>query len=72
MTFLIVCLSQVQGKDIENIRIIVFRRLNQFEIGGNVITSSDYVPTLKVSMGIFATKMTVTLKVSEKLFVVCL
>lgn len=39
---------EVQGKDIENIRIIVFRRLNQFEIGGNVITSSDYVPTLKV------------------------
>ncbi|XP_072048765.1 LOW QUALITY PROTEIN: BOS complex subunit NOMO1-like [Amphiura filiformis] len=39
---------KVEGKDIENIRIIVFRRLNQFEIGGNVITASEFVQTLKV------------------------
>ena len=39
----------MEGQDIDNIRIIVFRRLNQFEIGGNVITASEFVPTLKVS-----------------------
>ncbi|XP_038065332.1 nodal modulator 1-like isoform X2 [Patiria miniata] len=39
---------KVQGKDIADLHIIVFRRLNQFEIGGNVITPSEHLATLKV------------------------
>ncbi|XP_022098471.1 nodal modulator 1-like [Acanthaster planci] len=39
---------KVQGKDIDNLHIIVFRRLNQFDIGGNIITPSEHLATLKV------------------------
>ncbi|XP_071806150.1 BOS complex subunit NOMO1-like [Asterias amurensis] len=39
---------KVQGKDIDDLQIIVFRRLNQFEIGGNIVTSSEYLATLKI------------------------
>ncbi|XP_070547557.1 BOS complex subunit NOMO1-like [Ptychodera flava] len=39
---------KVENQDISNIRIIVFRKFNQFEIGGNVITAVEYLPSLKV------------------------
>ncbi|XP_077985075.1 BOS complex subunit NOMO1-like [Glandiceps talaboti] len=38
----------VENQDISDIRIIVFRKFNQFEIGGNVITPVEHLPTLKV------------------------
>ncbi|XP_072165899.1 BOS complex subunit NOMO3-like [Diadema setosum] len=39
------------GQDvIKDVRIIVFRHLNQFEIGGNIVTPHEYLATLKVSL----------------------
>lgn len=40
--------SQVGNNDIDDVNIIVFRQINQFDLSGNVITSSEYLPTLWV------------------------
>uniref|UniRef100_A0A8C9DM67 Prealbumin-like fold domain-containing protein n=1 Tax=Prolemur simus TaxID=1328070 RepID=A0A8C9DM67_PROSS len=37
---------EVGNNDIDDINIIVFRQINQFDLSGNVITSSEYLPTL--------------------------
>lgn len=39
---------QVGNNDIDDVNIIVFRQINQFDLSGNVITSSEYLPTLWV------------------------
>lgn len=40
---------QVGNNDVDDINIIVFRQINQFDLSGNVITSSEYLSTLWVS-----------------------
>lgn len=42
---------QVGNNDVDDINIIVFRQINQFDLSGNVITSSEYLSTLWVSPG---------------------
>uniref|UniRef100_A0A8C5XPS1 Prealbumin-like fold domain-containing protein n=1 Tax=Microcebus murinus TaxID=30608 RepID=A0A8C5XPS1_MICMU len=37
---------EVGNNDIDDVNIIVFRQINQFDLSGNVITSSEYLPTL--------------------------
>eukprot|EP00057_Strongylocentrotus_purpuratus_P025423 XP_011679897.1 PREDICTED: nodal modulator 1 [Strongylocentrotus purpuratus] len=37
-------------KVIKDLRIIVFRHLNQFDIGGNIVTPHEYLTSLKVSL----------------------
>ncbi|XP_063960103.1 BOS complex subunit NOMO1-like isoform X2 [Lytechinus pictus] len=37
-------------KVIKDLRIIVFRHLNQFDIGGNIVTPHEYLASLKVSL----------------------
>uniref|UniRef100_A0A8C8ZI42 Nodal modulator 1 n=1 Tax=Prolemur simus TaxID=1328070 RepID=A0A8C8ZI42_PROSS len=41
---------EVGNNDIDDINIIVFRQINQFDLSGNVITSSEYLPTLWVKL----------------------
>uniref|UniRef100_A0A8C0LCH2 Nodal modulator 1-like n=1 Tax=Canis lupus dingo TaxID=286419 RepID=A0A8C0LCH2_CANLU len=40
----------VGNNDIDDVSIIVFRQINQFDLSGNVITSSEYLPTLWVKL----------------------
>lgn len=42
---------QVGNNDVDDVNIIVFRQINQFDLSGNVITSSEYLSTLWVSPG---------------------
>ncbi|XP_044289374.1 nodal modulator 1-like isoform X2 [Varanus komodoensis] len=37
---------KVSSSDIEGVNIIAFRQINQFDLSGNVFTSSEYIPTL--------------------------
>ncbi|XP_006814110.1 BOS complex subunit NOMO1 [Saccoglossus kowalevskii] len=39
---------KVENQDITDVRIIVFRKFNQFDIGGNIITAVEHLPTLKL------------------------
>ena len=39
---------QVVDGDLSNVRIIAFRRMSQMDLSGNVITSAEFLPTLKV------------------------
>uniref|UniRef100_A0A671LFQ9 Nodal modulator 1-like n=1 Tax=Sinocyclocheilus anshuiensis TaxID=1608454 RepID=A0A671LFQ9_9TELE len=41
---------RVGNTDIEGINIIAFRQINQFDLSGNVITSSEHLPTLWVKL----------------------
>uniref|UniRef100_A0A671LL93 Nodal modulator 1-like n=1 Tax=Sinocyclocheilus anshuiensis TaxID=1608454 RepID=A0A671LL93_9TELE len=41
---------KVGNTDIEGINIIAFRQINQFDLSGNVITSSEHLPTLWVKL----------------------
>ncbi|KAH0631887.1 hypothetical protein JD844_019781 [Phrynosoma platyrhinos] len=41
---------EVDSSDIENVNIIAFRQINQFDLSGNVITSSEHLPTLWVKL----------------------
>ena len=48
---LIICMLgfQVVKEDMANVNIIAFRRMNQMDISGNVITQLEYLSSLKVS-----------------------
>ena len=39
---------QIAGSDLKDINIIAFRRMNQLDLSGNIITLSEYLPSLKV------------------------
>lgn len=39
---------QVGNNDVDDVNIIVFRQINQFDLSGNVVTSSEYLSTLWV------------------------
>ncbi|XP_074914678.1 BOS complex subunit NOMO1 [Buteo buteo] len=41
---------QVGNSDIDDVNIIAFRQINQFDLSGNVITSSEYLSTLCVKL----------------------
>ncbi|MGH0131955.1 UNVERIFIED_CONTAM: hypothetical protein FKN15_008615 [Acipenser sinensis] len=41
---------EVGNSDIEGVNIIAFRQINQFDLSGNVITSTDFLPTLWVKL----------------------
>ncbi|XP_010086253.1 PREDICTED: nodal modulator 1, partial [Pterocles gutturalis] len=41
---------EVGNSDIDDVNIIVFRQINQFDLSGNVITSSEYLSTLCVKL----------------------
>uniref|UniRef100_A0A803TL17 Prealbumin-like fold domain-containing protein n=1 Tax=Anolis carolinensis TaxID=28377 RepID=A0A803TL17_ANOCA len=41
---------EIGSNDIENVNIIAFRQINQFDLSGNVITSSEHLPTLWVKL----------------------
>lgn len=41
---------EVGGSDIEDVNIIAFRQINQFDLSGNVITSSEHLSTLWVKL----------------------
>ncbi|XP_062304047.1 BOS complex subunit NOMO1 [Osmerus eperlanus] len=41
---------EVGSNDIEGVNIIAFRQINQFDLSGNVITSSEHLPTLSVKL----------------------
>ncbi|CAE1283138.1 Nodal modulator 3,Nodal modulator 1,Nodal modulator 2 [Acanthosepion pharaonis] len=41
-------LLKVENTDLTNVNIIAFRRMNQMDVSGNVITPPDILPTLKV------------------------
>ncbi|KAL7979165.1 hypothetical protein Chor_015189 [Crotalus horridus] len=41
---------QVGGDDIDNVNIIAFRQINQFDLSGNVIAAFEYLPTLWVKL----------------------
>ncbi|KAM3826892.1 BOS complex subunit NOMO3-like [Vipera latastei] len=41
---------QVGSDDIDNVNIIAFRQINQFDLSGNVIAPSEYLPTLWVKL----------------------
>lgn len=41
---------QVGNNDVDDVNIIVFRQINQFDLSGNVITSSEYLSTLWVKL----------------------
>ncbi|XP_068686037.1 BOS complex subunit NOMO3-like [Montipora foliosa] len=41
---------QVTEKDLQNINMIAFRHVNQIEITGNVVTDSQFISTLKVTL----------------------
>lgn len=43
---------QVENEDLVNVNIIAFRRLNQMDISGNVITPNEFLSHLKVSVGV--------------------
>ena len=40
--------SQVSGTDLQNVNMIAFRHVNQFEITGSVVTDSKFISSLKV------------------------
>jgi len=39
---------KVEGNDLDNVNIIAFRRMNQMDISGNVVTQLEYLSSLKV------------------------
>lgn len=41
---------QAKDKDIEGIHIIAFRRMNQLDITGNVVSPPEHLPHLKVNI----------------------
>ncbi|XP_062999602.1 BOS complex subunit NOMO1-like [Elgaria multicarinata webbii] len=41
---------EVGSRDIEDVNIIAFRQINQFDLSGNVVTSSEHLPTLWVKL----------------------
>lgn len=41
---------QVSGSDLQNVNMIAFRHVNQFEITGNVVTDSQFISSLKVTL----------------------
>lgn len=41
---------QVSGEDMTGVNLIAFRRMNQMDLSGNVITQQEFVNTLKVSL----------------------
>ncbi|XP_073447228.1 BOS complex subunit NOMO3-like isoform X1 [Aquarana catesbeiana] len=41
---------EVGNTDIEEVNIIAFRQINQFDLSGNVMTSPEYLPTLLVKL----------------------
>lgn len=41
---------EIANTDIDDVNIIAFRQINQFDLSGNVITSSEYLPTLWVKL----------------------
>ncbi|XP_019368143.1 PREDICTED: nodal modulator 1, partial [Gavialis gangeticus] len=41
---------QVGNRDIDDVNIIAFRQINQFDLSGNVITSAEYLSTLCVKL----------------------
>uniref|UniRef100_A0A8D0GN98 Prealbumin-like fold domain-containing protein n=1 Tax=Sphenodon punctatus TaxID=8508 RepID=A0A8D0GN98_SPHPU len=41
---------EVGNRDIEEVTILAFRQINQFDLSGNVITSSEHLPTLWVKL----------------------
>uniref|UniRef100_A0A0B8RX02 Nodal modulator 1 n=1 Tax=Philothamnus irregularis TaxID=1899461 RepID=A0A0B8RX02_9SAUR len=41
---------QVGSDDVDNVNIVAFRQINQFDLSGNVITPSEYLPTLWVKL----------------------
>ncbi|XP_069503150.1 BOS complex subunit NOMO1-like [Ambystoma mexicanum] len=41
---------EVGNTDIDDVNIIAFRQINQFDLSGNVITLSEYLPTLWVKL----------------------
>ncbi|CAO2632965.1 Nodal modulator 1 [Lemmus lemmus] len=41
---------QVGNNDVDDVNIIVFRQINQFDLSGNVVTSSEYLSTLWVKL----------------------
>ncbi|OBS60368.1 hypothetical protein A6R68_08520 [Neotoma lepida] len=41
---------EVGNNDVDDVNIIVFRQINQFDLSGNVITSSEYLSTLWVKL----------------------
>lgn len=40
----------VENSDFNNVRFIAFRRMNQMDISGNIITSDEFLPTLKLKL----------------------
>ncbi|ETE61234.1 Nodal modulator 1 [Ophiophagus hannah] len=40
----------VGSDDVDNVNIVAFRQINQFDLSGNVITPSEYLPTLWVKL----------------------
>ncbi|KAL3886602.1 hypothetical protein ACJMK2_026586 [Sinanodonta woodiana] len=40
----------VENSDFQGVNIIAFRRMNQMDISGNVVTDPDYLPSLKVRL----------------------
>ena len=40
--------AQVEDQDFTDVHIIAFRRMNQMDISGNVITAEEYLASLKV------------------------
>lgn len=50
LKILCICILQIGNNDIGDVNIIAFRQINQFDLSGNVITSSEHLPTLWVSV----------------------
>ena len=48
---------QVEDSDLSNIHIIAFRRMNQMDLSGNVVTDPKHLPTLKVRLGQFTSTL---------------
>ncbi|KAH0521499.1 Nodal modulator 1 [Microtus ochrogaster] len=44
------CMYHVGNNDVDDVNIIVFRQINQFDLSGNVVTSSEYLSTLWVKL----------------------
>jgi hypothetical protein len=40
---------QIENDDVTEINMIAFRRVNQVDLSGNVVTNHEYLPHLKVS-----------------------
>ncbi|CAG2165017.1 unnamed protein product [Oppiella nova] len=43
-------LIRVEDRDISNVRLIIFRRITQMDVSGDVITSPEYLSSLKVRL----------------------